>query len=255
MRLFDSHLHIIDPAFPLVRNQGFLPEPFTVDDYLRWARPLGIVGGTVVSGSFQGADQAYLRAALDRLGPAFVGVTNLSPTASEEEIRSLDAAGVRAVRFNLRRGGPAAFENLGPVARRVHALVGWHVELYTDARHLDPIFGLLTALPAVVVDHLGLSKAGLSTLVRLVEHGVYVKASGFGRVDFDVVEALRALHAARPGALLFGTDLPSTRAPRPFRVADLECVVDALGVNAARRVCFDNAVALYRPRAVAGISA
>ena len=32
--MFDAHLHIIDPRFPLVENDGYLPEPFTVDDYL-----------------------------------------------------------------------------------------------------------------------------------------------------------------------------------------------------------------------------
>ena len=32
-RIFDTHLHIVDPRFPLVPNQGYLPPPFTVDDY------------------------------------------------------------------------------------------------------------------------------------------------------------------------------------------------------------------------------
>jgi len=31
--VFDAHLHIIDPRFPLVANQGFLPDPFAVADY------------------------------------------------------------------------------------------------------------------------------------------------------------------------------------------------------------------------------
>jgi hypothetical protein len=30
--IFDAHFHIIDPRFPLVANQRFLPEPFTVSD-------------------------------------------------------------------------------------------------------------------------------------------------------------------------------------------------------------------------------
>lgn len=34
-RVFDSHLHIIDPTHPLMENRGYLPEPFTVADY-RW---------------------------------------------------------------------------------------------------------------------------------------------------------------------------------------------------------------------------
>jgi predicted TIM-barrel fold metal-dependent hydrolase len=32
--VFDAHLHIIDPRFPLVPNKGYLPPAFTVADYL-----------------------------------------------------------------------------------------------------------------------------------------------------------------------------------------------------------------------------
>ena len=100
MRIFDSHLHIIDRRFPLVANQGYLPDEFTCADYQAQAAELGIVGGAVVSGSFQAFDQTYLRAAVQTLGPSFVGVTQLPPFTSDEEILDLDSCGVRAVRFN-----------------------------------------------------------------------------------------------------------------------------------------------------------
>ncbi len=89
-RIFDSHLHIIDPAFPLVPNNGYLPDPFTTSDYLVMARFLGVAGGAVVSGSFQAFDQDYLLSALERLGPRFVGVTQLPASVSDAEIKRLD---------------------------------------------------------------------------------------------------------------------------------------------------------------------
>ncbi|MDP8977422.1 MAG: amidohydrolase family protein [Actinomycetota bacterium] len=256
-RLFDSHLHIIDPRFPLLSaaagagGPGWVPEPFTVADYRARmaALPLDVVGGAVVSGSFQGLDQSYLRDALGRLGAGYVGVTQLPATVPDERILALDAAGVRAVRFNLRRGGSERLERLEELAHRVFDLVGWHVEMYVDGRDLADLRSRLVALPAVVVDHLGLSREGLDVLPELVTHGVRVKASGFGRVDFDVGSALRRIAAVEPSALLFGTDLPSTRAPRPFRPADVDLVLDALGEQMGRRVLCDNAVALYRPPA------
>ena len=61
MRIFDAHFHIIDPRFPLVPNQGYLPEPFTVDDY---RSRVSVDGGAVVSASFQAYDQTYLVDAL-----------------------------------------------------------------------------------------------------------------------------------------------------------------------------------------------
>jgi predicted TIM-barrel fold metal-dependent hydrolase len=103
-RVFDSHFHIIDPAYPLVPNDGYLPPPYTIDAYLEQARGLGITAGTVVSGSFQAFDQGYLLNALDRLGPSFVGVTQIPSSVSYAELRHLDSKGVRAVRFNVRRG-------------------------------------------------------------------------------------------------------------------------------------------------------
>jgi predicted TIM-barrel fold metal-dependent hydrolase len=246
-KIFDSHFHIIDARFPLVPNQGYLPDNFTCDDYLRAASTFNLAGGAVVSGSFQAFDQSYLLAALRQLGPAFVGVTQLPATVSDEEILRLDAAGVRAVRFNLRRGGSEGAEKLESFALRVHEVAGWHVELYVDSRDLPDLFGTLAGLPAVSIDHLGLSREGFPTLLKLVEKGVRVKATGFGRVDFDVREALRAICAADPGALLFGTDLPSTRAPRPYADDDLLMVLETLGEEVGRRVLYDNAADFYRP--------
>ena len=54
--LFDAHLHVIDPRFPLIGNDGYLPPPFTVEDYRVRTSALGVTGGAVVSGSFQGFD-------------------------------------------------------------------------------------------------------------------------------------------------------------------------------------------------------
>ena len=85
-----------------------------------------------------------------------------------------------------------------------------------------------------------------ATKIRFPPSGV--KASGFGRVDFDVRDALKALYAANPACLLFGTDLPSTRAARAYSDRDFELVIQALGPEGARRVLFENAAEFYRPQ-------
>ena len=247
MNVFDSHLHIIDPRFPLTPNQGYVPEPFTCSDYLARAKPLGIVGGAVVSGSFQGFDQSYLLAALESLGPSFVGVTRVPATATDEEIRTLDKAGVRAVRFNLKRGVSPDLSDLSSMAQRVCEVAGWHVEFYVDGADLPGLLNQLLALPKVVIDHLGLSSAGLPSLYKLVERGAYVKATGFGRLDFDPVLAIRHIAKINPNALLFGTDLPSTRAPRLFQEQDVRLIQETLEPNLVRRVLYENAISLYRP--------
>jgi predicted TIM-barrel fold metal-dependent hydrolase len=255
VEVFDAHFHIIDPRFPLVPNQGYLPEPFSGDQYLSRMADFRLCGGAVVSASFQAFDQSYLLDALERLGPSFVGVTQLPGSAPDEEVIRLDRAGVRALRFNLKRGGSEDVSALDRMARRVHDLAGWHVELYTDAAALEALLPRLLSLPAVSIDHLGLSRAALPLLLRLAESGGRVKATGFGRMDLDVSGTLKQLHAANPAALMFGTDLPSTRARRPYRDRDLDRIVESLGEEGARRVCRDNAIEFYRPRSASPAAA
>ena len=245
-KLFDSHLHIIESGFPLVANAGFTPTIFSAQNYLQQMHPYNLVGGAIVSGSFQGFDQTYLIAALKKLGPSFVGVTQLPASVSDNEIMALNKVGVRALRFNLQRGGSAQLSELDRLARRVYDIAGWHCELYADAAELAPLFTILVNLPAVSIDHLGLSKAGLPILLKLAEQGVRIKATGFGRVDFDIAITLRNLHSANPTALMFGSDLPSTRAPRPFLHSDIARLIDSVGEAQASAVLHANAALFYR---------
>lgn len=248
LKLFDSHFHIIDNRFPLVPNQGYLPETFTCEDYLNRMKGYALSGGAVVSGSFQAFDQSYLIDALNILGPSFVGVTQLPETVSDDELITLHNAGVRAVRFNLKRRGSEKIRHLNSMATRVYELVGWHVEFYADSKKLTDHYNLLVGLPAVSIDHLGLSKAGLSTLLKLVEKGVRIKASGFGRVDFNIASVISELYSANPQSLMFGTDLPSTRAEKPYSDADYAFIVDILGLDDAINVLYKNAVDFYKPK-------
>ena len=246
LRVFDSHLHIIDRRFPLVPNDGFVPDDFTCEDYIARTSKFRLQGGAIVSGSFQAFDQGYLENALRKLGPSFVGVTQLPSSVSDKEIVRLDELGVRALRFNLRRGGSEEKSHLDSMARRVYEIAKWHVELYVDSRDLPDLYGTLTTLPSVSIDHFGLSKIGFSTLLKLVEHGVRVKATGFSRLDFDVRHAIKEICSANPQSLMFGTDLPSTRAPSPYTDRDLMLLIDCVDPNLVTAILETNAVEFYR---------
>lgn len=246
MRLFDSHLHVIDPRFPLVPNRGYLPPSFTCDDYRQSMQAHQLLGGVVVSGSFQANGRAYLLDALQTLGKGFVGVVQLESGFQDQDILALNRQGVRALRFNVHRGGSHVLRDITDTAMRIYELCEWHVELYVDARLLGSLHSMLTALPAVSIDHLGLSQHGFSDLLRLAERGVRVKATGFGRCNMDVARALKELHAVNPAVLMFGSDLPSTRAPRPFQESDIRLIVDTLGEVESQRVLWRNGMEFYR---------
>ncbi|MQY23811.1 amidohydrolase family protein [Nocardia macrotermitis] len=241
--MFDAHVHLIDPRFPLIENEGFIPPPFTVADYRKRMSRFDIDGGAVVSGSFQGTDQGFLRAALAELGDSWVGVTNLHPEISDAEIVELSRVGVRALRFNLKRAAGDIAE-LTMLALRVYELARWHVELYIDGSMLGSLEPVISKLPLLSIDHMGMSDECLPYLLNLVDRGAKVKASGFGRVSMDVRTALRRIHTVNPGALMFGSDLPGTRAGRPFRDTDVEVIGEVIGPD-VHLVLEDNARAFY----------
>lgn len=248
MRIFDAHFHIIDFNFPIQENQGYTPPSYVVEDYRHDTADLNVLGGAIVSGSFQGFDQTYLLNALQQMGPAFCGVTQLPYTTTDEEIISLNQAGVRALRFNIKRGGSEDLAHLDDLARRVYELAGWHSELYMDAIDLPEVAATLERLPAVSIDHLGLSESGLPHLLKLVDKGIRVKATGFGRVELNIEQALHSIYDVNPDALMFGTDLPSTRARRPFEAADIALIQHLFDEQAVDKILFTNAMNWYFKR-------
>ncbi len=248
MKIFDAHFHIIDYDFPVVENQGYTPPSYVVEDYEQAVNQLNIVGGAIVSGSFQQFDQGYLLHALEKLGPKFCGVTQLPFTVTDEEIIALNEKGVKALRFNVKRGGSEDLSKLDYFARRVFDLVGWHSELYIDANNLPAIQTTIESLPAISIDHLGLSEEGLPQLLQLVDKGVKVKATGFGRVELDVKQALQKIYETNPDALMFGTDLPSTRAKRPFHEKDITLIQELFDEKARNKILYENALKWYDKR-------
>lgn len=259
-KIFDGHFHIIDPAFPLVENQGFVPDFYPVEDYKKELEGMGIelVGGAVVSGSFQGFDQTYFAGALGKLGKTFVGVTQLDPNTSDEEILKLDEQGIKSIRFNLFRGYSSTLEEIEELANRVFGLCGWKTELYLDATKIDDAFrSLIFKLPKVSIDHLGMRKRASSDLLKeIVSKGIPIRVTGFGRVDYtreEVQALLKELYAENPAALIFGTDLPSTRAQYRFSAQDIRLVQEALGENNAQDVLYKNGVSWYLGQAAANV--
>lgn len=97
--LFDSHLHIIDNKFPLIPNNGYLPNEFTSNDYLARMKLYDLRGGAIVSGSFQAIDQSYLIDTLKKLGSSFVSVTQLPITVSDDEVIRLNKEIIRNLTY------------------------------------------------------------------------------------------------------------------------------------------------------------
>jgi predicted TIM-barrel fold metal-dependent hydrolase len=173
-------------------------------------------------------------------------VTQIPNDYPDAEIGRLGKLGVRAVRFNVFRGRIDSVDDIVALAARAHSVAGWHSEIYADAASLVPHVDKLSKLPQLCVDHLGMTEAGVPVLLDLVAAGCKVKATGFGRAKLDVPKTLEAIARKNPNALVFGTDMPSTRAARPFEAADIDLVERVLGRELAQKAFWDNPLALYR---------
>lgn len=101
-------------------------------------------------------------------------------------------------------------------------------------------------MPKVSIDHLGLTADGLKHLYHLVEHGTHIKATGFMRVGFAPLAVMQQIHHINPYALMFGTDLPGTRAKRQFNQNDITLIEDNFSASDSKRILCDNALEFYR---------
>ena len=73
-----------------------------------------------------------------------------------------------------------------------------------------------------------------------------MKASGFGRTNFNIDNALKQIYSINPNALMFGSDLPSTRAKRPFHDDDVNIIVKTFDETQAENIFYNNALAFYK---------
>lgn len=282
IRCFDSHFHVINDKFPLFMNQGYMPPIFKAQDYLQKVQgesKLEVIGGAIVSGSFQMYDQGYLLDALAALNntksdmppvATYAGVVQLEQI-DDKHCRELDAAGVRAVRFNITRGVSADTETIQYFAQHLYAKLGWHAEFYIDPKLLHDerkYMDLLISLPVISVDHCGLTARGQEALLELMfrrrQAGkkTFIKLTGFGRYQ-GTPEELRSILSQllrdHPAELMFATDLPGTRAPRPFQAVDVNFLLELISAafpddtGKQQQVTDDvfcgNALRLYSPAA------
>ena len=62
----------------------------------------------------------------------------------------------------------------------------------------------------------------------------------------NVPRALELIAQRSPDALMFGSDMPSTRSKRPFQGSDIELIKSILGHDLARKALWSNGRSVYR---------
>lgn len=229
-RACDTHVHVIGPKtrFPLNEKRSYTPVDAPVEALQRHLDGLGLDRVVIVQPSIYGTDNACLVDALARLGDRARGVAVVDADAAPAELDGLHRAGVRGLRLNLVSSGAAnAEESLRALedAARLTARNNWHVQLFAPPRLIEVLAPRLLDFPApLVIDHFGLlapesfTGTELAALQLLLTRGkAAVKLSAPYRISDDcaaagVADLARALFAANPDAVVWGSDWPHTPA-------------------------------------------
>lgn len=258
----DAHMHVFDRRFPA--RPGAMYREATVGHYRATAEAIGVERAVIVGPSGYGYDNRCTLDALARLGSGARAIVVIPAETSTAELRRLDAAGVRGVRFMPMRGDMPGWDDLDATAATI-APFGWHVNLQCDGHELPERLATLRALPCqCVIDHLGAFVGGTTTaspafaaLLTLLEGGqAWVKLSGpytygmsaAGPPDYPEAGALAsALVRAFPERCLWASDWPHVSEPEMLSDADLLRVARGWADDTAtwHAITVDNPARLY----------
>jgi predicted TIM-barrel fold metal-dependent hydrolase len=224
----DCHTHIHpDPAkFPFFAGRVYTPELASPEEMTALHKALHMERVVIVTPSVYGPDNSPTLFGMKARGATARGVAVIDDKTSDADLDAMNQAGIRGIRLNLATGG-VNDPNVGrprfqAAVERVKAR-GWHIQLFTNLAMISAIKDLVSASPVpVVFDHfggaqaaLGVEQPGFADLVELVQSGkAHVKISGAYRAsklgpDYaDAAPLARALIAANPDRIVWGTDWP-----------------------------------------------
>lgn len=225
----DCHVHVIpDPAkFPFWEGRAYTPPVDDANALLALQHALGLDRVVIVTPSVYGTDNAATLDGMRRLGPLRArGVAVVGSETTPAELDALVRAGIRGIRVNLEQAGvfdPAVSAKALDSAVQQIGQRPWHLQVYSRLSVIGPLKQQFSSLPIpVVFDHfagaqaaLGPDQPGFGDALDLVRSGkAYVKLSGAYRAssrapDYaDVTPLARALVAANPERLVWGSDWP-----------------------------------------------
>ena len=223
----DAHCHVFGPAdvFPYAPERKYTPCDAPKEKLFALRGFLGFSRNVIVQATCHGADNRALIDALKASDGLARGIATVRPSVTADELKALDEAGVRGVRFNFVKhlGGMPDMGEFHRIIGRIRPL-GWHVDLHFDASDLVEHADLLRDMPVpFLIDHMGRvpTRAGLQQepfrrLLDLLKNNerCWVKVSGSERISTDgppftdAVPFARALIEAAPDRILWGTDWP-----------------------------------------------
>ena len=241
----DAHCHVFGPGdeFPYAPERKYTPCDAPKEKLWQLRDYLGFERNVIVQATCHGADNRAMADACRSSNGRARGVATVTRDFTAEQLRELDAAGVRGVRFNFvkRLVDVTPRDVLLEIAERIQPL-GWHIVIYFEAQDLPWLYDFVASLPTiVVVDHMGrpdvtqpLTAPGFELFVKLMRdhENIWSKVSGAERLSRsgppgydDFVPFARRIVETFPDRVLWSTDWPhpnlKTHMPDDGQLVDL----------------------------------
>lgn len=227
----DSHFHVFGPdgAYPYFGKLRYKPPHAPWEDYLEWARHIGLERFVLVQPSAYGSDNRCMLDVMARLGPGICrGVVDLADDTPEAEIAQWHQLGVRGIRINVSPIHPieaGLCDSMTPRIRRMNDLcreLGWHLDFLLPGWLTHEMLPVMAGLEVPhSVAHMGMflarqgpQQTGFQDFLALLRAGnTWAKFTGTYRMgtgpDFaDVKPMARAIIEAAPKQILWGSDYP-----------------------------------------------
>jgi 2-pyrone-4,6-dicarboxylate lactonase len=272
----DAHCHVFGPQneFPFAPERKYTPCDASKDQLFALRDHLGVTRNVIVQATCHGADNSAMVDAVRAADGRARGIATVRPDVGDGELRALDAAGVRGVRFNFvkRLVDASPKEDLSTIAKKI-APLGWHVVLYFEAADLPELEDFFGELPVpLVIDHMGRPDVTKPVdgpeferfLAFADRNDVHVKVScperltvtgppaldGERHAYTDVVPFARRVVTEFPDRVLWGTDWPHPNLTN--HMPDDGLLVDYVPHIAEthelrRKLLVDNPMRLYWP--------
>jgi len=261
----DAHCHVFGPAakFPYAPDAAYRPADAPFEQLQRLHETLGIERAVIVHASCHGADMRVTLDAIARSEGRCRGTAIIDESVLEKQFQQMHEGGIRGVRFNFVKhlGGRPDMRFFKRTVEKLPSL-GWHLILHLDAEDLREFEQTFKNLPVpFVIDHMGRVKAadGLEQppfkilLEAMKNENCWVKICGAERVSSkgppftDALPFARALIAAAPERVLWGTDWPHPNVKHLPNDGDLVDLVPLMApdLEIQKKILVENPARLY----------
>nr|WP_315594200.1 amidohydrolase family protein [uncultured Cupriavidus sp.] len=263
----DCHVHVYGPLgrYPVASTRAFDVPDAPPEDLAKVLDTLGVARVVLVQPSGYGTNNRRHLDALREVGRPARMIAALRSDVTSDELKELDRAGVRGVRYTIGHAGAAPLSEMPVLAKKI-ADLGWHVQLHVmndgGGAPLAEMSPLLASLPTpVVIDHLGsvrpdagIDQPGFRASLKLLESGrCWVKLSAGYRMGAkppypELLPFVQKLLEIDSDRLVWGSDWPHVafKGTMPNTTDLLDQMLTWVADESLRkRILVDNPAKLY----------